>query len=157
MSTLDGKSLLVLAEGSETLMVVEERARAVGLTLGLGRDDADLASTVAAWLERGAAGAISPFADPADHAVAGFEATLSNGTRIVHHPSPRRSVGPDLWALFFGAGGRFGTIDRAWLRLHRVDAPRVVLPIPARDYDPPLSPGEARLVDALERELSGRD
>jgi hypothetical protein len=57
--------------------------------------------------------------------------------------------------MFFGMGGRFGTIDRAWLRVHPAHGD------PAREHrlvadrDPPMGEDEARLFDAIERALSG--
>ena len=62
-------------------------------------------------------------------------------------------MGPDLTALFVGAGDRFGRIDRAWMRVHRRDATRPTAPAFELDRDPPLSQGESTLLDAITRAL----
>ena len=64
-------------------------------------------------------------------------------------------MGPDLTALFVGAGGRFGRIDRAWMRVHPRDAVRPSAPAFQLDRDPPLSEGEQSLLEAIARALPG--
>jgi alkyldihydroxyacetonephosphate synthase len=150
---LDRKSLLARVAGAANLEAVETALEREGLTLGVARGGIG-AETVAAWLARGAPGAASPFADPADHVVAGVTATLTNGSVLDVRPSPRRAVGPDLMALLFGANGRFASIDHAWLRVHARDARRVALSVARLELDAPVSSGEAALLDAIERELA---
>lgn len=147
---IDNKSLLVRVPGRATLASVEEALVRDGLTLGLSPEQTPWASPIAEWLASGARGSASVFVDPADHLVAGLEATLTNGKHIEVRPSPRRAVGPDLMALFVGAGERFGSIERAWLRVHVRSAPRVRLTIAEGiDLDPPMSKGEVALVEAM--------
>jgi alkyldihydroxyacetonephosphate synthase len=149
---IDDTSLLVSATGDTTLAAIETELSGVGLTLGLHAPET---TTVASWIASGTPGAQSVFADPADHVVAGFEATLVNDDKLVVRPSPRRAVGPDLAALLIGAGDRFGRIDRAWLRVHRKEARRVALPLPEGvDLDPPVSDAESALLSSIMREMS---
>ncbi len=63
---------------------------------------------------------------------------------IALSPAPRRSVGPDLSALFVGARGRYGRIDRAWIRVHRSGCERPSAPAFVQERDPPLNDGVAR-------------
>ncbi len=149
---IDRPSLLVDAPGTMLLAEVEATIAREGLTLGIPVP----ASTVAAWLAAGAPGAPSSFADPADHLLAGLTATLASGSILEILPGPRRAVGPDLVPLFVGAHGRFGTIERAWLRVHLVTSTRVRLPLPDAELDPPLSDEEAALLSRIELELLGR-
>ena len=93
------------------------------------------------------------FSDPADHVVAGLLATLPNGKKLEVRPGPRRAVGPDLTALAIGTNHRLATVTHAWLRIHRLEARRPSLPLPATDLDPPVNAGEAALVDVIQREL----
>jgi len=129
----------------------EHRLRGEGLTL-----DAQLPPGVplSAWLARGAPGARDRWLDPADQLLAGLDATLHGGRPLSIRPAPRRAVGPDLTALFVGAGTRFGTIDRAWMRVHPLGAPRHAAGTFACDRDPPVSAGESALLDAISREAS---
>lgn len=148
--------LLVEVDASMSLQSVEHHlAAAGGLTLHVALD-AHGTSSVGDWLARGAPGARSSFADPADHLVAGLEGTLPDGSTLVVHPEPRRAVGPDLVALAVGAEGRFVRVTRAWLRVHEVEAPRPTLPLPELDLDPPISDGERALLEAIARELGAR-
>ena len=160
---IDATSLLVFVPATKTLNALETALAARGFTLGVALDQAGPlnpdtgaagAITVGDWLSKGAPGAASVFADPADHLVAGLEATLPDGKKLEVRPGPRRAVGPDLTALVIGSHRRLGTIDHAWLRIHRRDARRPAMPLPAGvDLDPPVSDGEARLIDAIQREL----
>lgn len=147
---IDVTSLLVGVHGETTLAAIEAVISAEGLTLGVPASD----TTVAQWLAAGAPGAKSTFADPADHLVAGLTAKLTNGRRLEVRPAPRRAVGPDLVALLFGAGERFGSIEHVWLRVHRKDAPRVEVPVTVADLEAPVSKEEASLLEAIGRELS---
>ena len=166
---IDVASLLVEVTADQGLDALETELAARGFTLGIALADAEASAgtgtgtgdgagtgiAVGDWLARGASGAPSLFADPADHLLAGLEATLISGDRLEVRPGPRRAVGPDLTALFVGAHRRFGSIDRAWLRIHRRDARRPSLPLPAADLDPPLTEAEARLLDAIRSRLDG--
>jgi FAD/FMN-containing dehydrogenase len=147
---IDRESLLVKVPGAATLGSVEAALEGSGLTLGEGLP-AEL--PVGDWLAQGAPGAPSAFADPADHVLAGLEATLLSGQRFVVHPSPRRAVGPDLTALVIGAGERFATVDYVWLRVRLKGSRKPSLPLPNADLDPPVSPAEEALLDAIAREL----
>lgn len=149
---LDRESLLVSAPGDASVADLERFLESEGLTLDL----LPLPSvTVAVWLAHGAQGARSPWLDPVDHLLAGFDVTLKDGRRLEVRPAPRRAVGPDMLALFFGTEDRFGSCSRAWLRVHPRDVVRpTTAPFDAKDA--PLERGEHALWDALEKELSSR-
>jgi alkyldihydroxyacetonephosphate synthase len=146
---IDAVSLLVEVDARDTFDHVEGTLRDDGFTLGVAQT-----GPIGAWLEAGAPGAPSMFADPADHLVAGLEATLLGGATLDVRPGPRRAVGPDLVALLVGGGRRFGRIERAWLRIHRLEARRPAFPLPGVDLDPPLDDAETRLVDAIAASLT---
>jgi len=114
----DSASLLVHTSGNATLAEVETLLARHDLSLGLGADAPDKASTtVNAWLSQGAPGATDPWLDPADHLVAGFTARLRSGKDLEVRPSPRRAVGPDMLALFLGMHGSVGDFRSVWLRV----------------------------------------
>lgn len=148
--SLDRESLLVEAAGDVSLADVERVLRVHDLTLDLS---VAFAGTVAEWLATGAPGARSPWLDPADHLLAGITARLDDGRELVVRPAPRRAVGPDVVALFFGMGERYGKITTAWLRVHRVGAPRPTEPF--RETDIAIEPSERALWDAIAAELEG--
>jgi alkyldihydroxyacetonephosphate synthase len=149
--TVDRESLLACIEGATDLATAERLLGDVGLTLGATLPHGEC--TLADWLARGAPGVRDRWLDPADQLLAGLDATLADGRSISVRPAPRRAVGPDLTALFVGAQGRYGRIDRAWMRVHERGAHRYVAPAFELDRDPPISAGEARLVDAIARAL----
>lgn len=154
--SIDTKSLLVEASGDTLLGDLEREAGAKGYTLGFDVT-AHAADSLAQWLGKGAPGAPSSFSDPADHLVAGLEATLANGKKLEVRPGPRRAVGPDLVSLLFGTRGHLGRIDRVFLRVHRRDARRPALALPAGyDLDPPVSLQEAALMEAIARALGSQ-
>jgi alkyldihydroxyacetonephosphate synthase len=152
---IDTASLLVGVPASKKLDALETALAARGFTLGVAFDRARAAGavdiTVGDWLAKGGPGAASVFAD---HLVAGLEATLPNGQRLEVRPGPRRAVGPDLTALAVGTHRRLATLEHVWLRIHRLDARRPAMALPEGvDLDPPLSAAEARLIDAIAKEL----
>jgi alkyldihydroxyacetonephosphate synthase len=147
---IDLASQLVRVPGAATLASIERALACSDLTLGFPATD----DAVADWLAHGAPGAPSSFADPVDHLVAGVTATLANGSTVEVRPSPRRAVGPDLIALLVGAQERFASIDHVWLRVHSTSARRVALPVVELELDPPVSPEESALLDAIARELA---
>jgi alkyldihydroxyacetonephosphate synthase len=148
---LDRESLLACIEGSTELASAERTLNDAGLTLDLGV--AVPSGTLGEWLARGAPGTRDRWLDPADQLLAGLDATLADGRALSIRPAPRRAVGPDLTALFVGAGERFGRIDRAWMRVHRRDATRPTAPAFHVDRDPPVSGGERGLVEAIAKAL----
>jgi alkyldihydroxyacetonephosphate synthase len=153
--TLDITSMLVEVEAATTLVDLEHDLREKRLTLDIKH--AERAGTVGSWLEAGAPGARDTFRDPVDHLVAGIDATLRDGTSISVRPGPRRAVGPDLVALFVGCRGRFGSVTRAWLRVHHEGVQRPeTAPFARLDPDPALTDSESKLLDAIERELAIR-
>ena len=152
--TLDRASLLVEVDASTTLGECEAALRGEGLTLGL-EAVGPLATglVVGTWLARGAPGARDPWEDPANHLVAGLTATLHDGRTLTIRPAPRRAVGPDLIALVVGMEDRYARIERAWLRVHRLDAPRPPAHPLVAERSPPVSDEETALLDAIARAL----
>jgi FAD/FMN-containing dehydrogenase len=147
---IDAESLLAWVPGATPLAALEHRLAGRGLTLDAA-PPAD--ATLGTWLSAGAPGARDRWLDPTDQLLAGLDATLVDGGRLRIHPAPRRSVGPDLTALFIGAGGRFGRIDGAWMRVHRRDASRPAAAPFVCDRDPPLAEGERLLLDRIASSL----
>jgi alkyldihydroxyacetonephosphate synthase len=149
---LDRESLLACADGAMPLSAIEARLQDANLTLDAHPPSAS--ATLGEWLAAGAPGSRDRWLDPVDQLVAGLRATV-RGTPLELRPAPRRAVGPDLMALLVGAHERFGHIERAWVRVHRRGVPRPSAPPFACDRDPPLSPGESALLDAIDRSLGG--
>ncbi len=149
---LDRGSLLVDATGEETLASVEAALRRERLTLDV--DASAHAMTVREWLEAGAPGARDVWLDPADHVLAGLEAILPSGKKLVVRPAPRRAVGPDLTALIVGCGGRYAKLVRAHLRVHPVEVERPKTAPFAHDRDPALTDGEKALLETLDAALA---
>lgn len=150
LRSIDRASLLAEVNGETPMADVESALLASDLTLDLS---GPFEGTVAAWIAAGAPGSRSPWLDPADHLVAGFVAKLVDGRELVVRPAPRRAVGPDLFALVFGTGGRFGEITSAWLRVHPRGVQRPAIPF--AHEDPPVETGEKTLWDAIEKVLQG--
>lgn len=150
---IDRASLIARVPGAVTIAQLEEALAREGLTLGVDVSDPSLA--IAEWLARGAPGAPSSFADPADHLVAGLEASLAGGRRLEIRPGPRRAVGPDLVALVLGAGERFATVEHAWLRVHPRGVTRRLVDVSNLPLETAPNAGEEALFAAIERELRG--
>jgi alkyldihydroxyacetonephosphate synthase len=148
---LDIESLLVDVSGDETLADVEAALKRQRLTLDV--DPSSHAMTVREWIEAGAPGARDAWLDPADQILAGLDALLPSGKKLVIHPAPRRAVGPDLTALVVGCGGRYAKLVRAHLRVHKGDVTRPKTAPFARDRNPDMTEGETALLAALDREL----
>lgn len=138
---VDRASQLVHARGEATLAEVERALGEAGLTLALGEGAPPPETTVAAWLAAGGRGAADPWADPVDHLVAGFTARLTSETEIEVRPAPRRAVGPDLYALFHGAGEQAGVITSAHLRGHGPGRARAM--VTGIERDPAAGEAEA--------------
>jgi hypothetical protein len=49
---------------------------------------------------------------------------------------------------------RYARIERAWLRVHRLDAPRATAHALRAERNPPLSRDEAALLEAIARALA---
>ncbi|MDP9150171.1 MAG: FAD-binding oxidoreductase, partial [Myxococcota bacterium] len=151
---IDRASLLVQMSGALDLLTAERRLNEAGLTLDLNRPLP--AGKLSQWLAAGAPGAREHWRDPADQIVAGLEATVDGGPAVTVPPAPRRSVGPDLTSLFVGAGDRFGSIHRAWIRVHRRGAVRPSAAPFAHESDSAPNEGEKALLDAVARALGVR-
>jgi alkyldihydroxyacetonephosphate synthase len=142
----DDASLLLNASGESRLGLLEDLAQARGMSLRFPASARD--QSLAAYLARGAHGAPDPWEDPVDHLLAGFSAKLKSGDTLTIPPGPRRAVGPDLYALFHGAGDRVGTVASAHLRLHRNGLSAQPLST-SLERDPSPSTGERELVERV--------
>ena len=150
-NVVDRASLLVSATGARSVADIEDALRGDGLTLGLESNPPR--ESVARWIARGAPGVRDAWLDPADHWLAGLDATLHGGRTLRLAPAPRRAVGPDLASLVVGTSDRFGRVDRAWLRIHSRGAPRPASAPFVWRRDPPLLDAESAVLDDIAREL----
>lgn len=148
LAALDETSLLATVAGEERLAELRARLARSGLTLPLAHEP-DGAQTVAGWIAAGLPGSRDAWEDPVGHALAGLDARLADGAALAVRPAPRRAVGPDLLALFTGAGERVGVVERATLQVERAGTPCPrVLRFDA-EREPPLSEGEQRLWERI--------
>ena len=145
---LDRESLLVRVNGTDGMADLVRFLEAEGVVLLLDSDPPDV--TVNEWLARGAPGARARFVDPVDQLVAGCTFRMKNGELVEIRPAPRRSVGPDLFALVFGMEERFATIIHADLRVAYPNTAYVSPPFRA-PVDPPIEESEKKLLGEIER------
>ena len=139
---VDVDSQTVHVAGDQQLSHIEDALRPHGLSLALS--DTPMDQTAREWLAAGARGAPDPWLDPVDHLVAGYSATLPGGGALTIRPCPRRAVGPDLWALFQGTGGRAGNIESVHLRARGSQARPLVTPL---ERDPAIDGAEQQWID----------
>ena len=145
---LDEVSMLATIPAAMTLREVRGRLEPRGWRLPLV-SAADESLPVGAWIEAGAPGSFDPWSDPCDHLLAGLRTVLPSGDELRIRPCPRRAAGPDLIALFAGAGGRFGRVEQVDLRVRKADEPPA-RPLPfAGPRDLPLTPGEEVLIGRI--------
>jgi alkyldihydroxyacetonephosphate synthase len=148
---IDHESLLAFIDATIDLQTAERLLNDQDLTLDVRPPSPSL--SLADWLAMGAPGVRDHWLDPVDQFIAGFEATLIDGRSLSLRPAPRRAVGPDLTALFVGAHGRFGRIERAWLRVYRRGVARPSAPPFNHERDPAPNAGERALFEAIARAL----
>ena len=148
---LDETSRLAEVDARLSLGAVEALLARAGLSLGLD-SGVDWSASIAAWVARGFPGAVDAFADPVAARVTGFEAR-AGGVQAHVRAAPRRATGPDLLALFAGAQGAIGTVERATLAVapRGASAPRSQ---PFHwDRDPAPSDAERRAFELLRRAI----
>lgn len=146
---LDASSELAEVDARLTLGTLEALLAPRGFTLALS-GKVDWSQTIAEFIARGFPGARDSFADPVASRVAGFEAR-AGGVRARVRPTPRRATGPDLLALFAGAHGQVGVIERVHLVVTRRGAPEAREQSFIWDRDPPLNAGEAHAFELVRR------
>ncbi|HEY3499202.1 MAG TPA: FAD-linked oxidase C-terminal domain-containing protein, partial [Polyangiaceae bacterium] len=143
---LDARSGLVRVPGTLLVRDAERTLAASGFTLGL---DSVPELALDAFLAAGMPGALDRYLDPVEQSVAGFAATLRDGTRLELSPAPRRALGPDLTALFVGTGGAVGRVEHAWLRARPQGTPSARPLAFEGERDPAPSGAETSVWQAL--------
>lgn len=148
---LDRESMLLKVAGTRTLGEIQQFLSPHGLSLKLSPEAGPSSTTLSRYIAQGAPGSPDPWQDPVDHFVAGFTARLRNGAELNIHPAPRRSVGPDLFALFLGTGERIGQITSAYVRVHSPNSP---IPLPYKgERNPAITAGEELLWKNIEAQM----
>jgi alkyldihydroxyacetonephosphate synthase len=148
---LDATSRLSEVDARLSLGAVEALLSRHGLTLALA-GMVDWSQSVAAWLAAGFPGAKDVWADPVSARVAGFEAS-AGGIQARVRSAPRRATGPDLLALFAGAQGALGEVERATLVVSERGAAEPRREPFRWDRDPAPSDAEVRAFERLRRSL----
>ena len=149
--SLDAASGLVEVNAGLSLGAVESFLGNARLSLGLAAS-APWSLSVADWIGAGLPGARDAWLDPVASRVAGFEAT-AGGIEARVRATPRRATGPDLLALFAGARGRIGQVERATLCVEPQVAPAARSQAFDWQRDPPLSEAEARAFERVRSAL----
>jgi alkyldihydroxyacetonephosphate synthase len=150
---LDELSQLAEVDAQLPLGAVEALLARANLTLGLA-EGSDWSASVADWIALGFPGAADAWSDPVSSRVAGFEAS-AGGVHAHVRTTPRRATGPDLLALFAGARGQVGVVQRAALVVtKRGSSPARSQPF-HWDRDPPLGAAEQHAFELARRALRG--
>jgi alkyldihydroxyacetonephosphate synthase len=148
---LDEHSRSVEVDARLSLAAVETMLSRAGLSLGLA-GVVDGSTSIADWIACGFPGAPDSFRDPVATRVTGFEAN-AGGIQAQVRAAPRRATGPDLLALFAGARGAIGSIERVTLAV----TPRGTTPPRAQpfhwDRDPAPNAAERRAFELLRRAI----
>jgi alkyldihydroxyacetonephosphate synthase len=148
---VDPISGLARAPAAMPVAHVERALRAEGRTLAL--EGAPPVQSVGDWVAAGLPGMPDALADPVDQRLAGFGAHSAE-LRIEVRPAPRRAAGPDLSALWLGAGGRIGEVEHVWLRARSErSGPARALPFVV-DRTPATTPAESSAWEALVRAVN---
>jgi alkyldihydroxyacetonephosphate synthase len=150
---LDEISQLLEVDARQSLAAVEAVLGRANLTLGLG-DEAPWSSSVADWIALGFPSAPDPWSDPVRSRVAGFEARV-DGVQARVRATPRRATGPDLLALFAGAHGRVGVIERAQLASRKRGVSAARSESFHWDRDPAITVAEERAFELAAQALRG--
>jgi len=153
---IDRESLLVHVDGDTAVADIERQLGLQGLTLAVSPLPEPNVS-VTAWLAQGAPGSRSFWQDPADHLVAGFHAETPAGVALQMRAAPRRSVGPDFFALGFGTGESGVRFLRVALRIHAKDSLAALPSASSAEPDPPVTATEAALFRSIEGALKSRE
>jgi alkyldihydroxyacetonephosphate synthase len=149
---VDAVSGLACAPGDMRLADVERALSAEGRTLGLAASPPEL--DVASWIAAGQPGMPDALSDPVAQRLAGFGAQAAE-LYCERAPAPRRATGPDLSALWLGAGGRAGVVEHAWLGARSLRAePARALPHHV-ERAPAVTAGEQAAWDAVLRRVNG--
>jgi alkyldihydroxyacetonephosphate synthase len=148
---LDERSRVVEIDARLSLAAVESMLSRAGLGLGLA-EGVDGSASIADWIARGFPGAPDAFWDPVATRVTGFEAS-AGGIQARVRAAPRRATGPDLLALFAGARGAIGTVERVTLAVTARGTPLPRAQPFHWDRDPALSSAEQRAFELLQRAI----
>lgn len=142
---IDERALTVEAEAGVPVRELEQRANAVGLSLGVLSPGA-WALDVGGLLEHPAYAYRPAVCGRLEPLAARVTGVLANGQLVTSMPGPRHAAGPDLAALVLGGAGRLGLVTSAALRL---------APSPARELRRLFSfQTSALAVEALREALS---
>jgi alkyldihydroxyacetonephosphate synthase len=152
---VERESLLAHVDGDVPVMELEHHLGGQGLTLAVSPLPSPHV-TIGDWLAAGAPGARSFWVDPADHLVAGFQAETAKGVQLAVRPAPRRSVGPDFFALGFGTQGSMVRFLRVSLRVHERAPMRALYDGMPQRADAPISADERALLESLAEAIKGR-
>ena len=137
------------ADGDEMISSLEAEAHRHGFTLDIAGAASMTAISLDQWVASGMKGARDCWRDPADHVIAGYVASRPGEPPIIVRPSPRRSVGPDLFALLAGCENRYFSLQKASIRMHRIGVARHETPPFLFDRQSAVSAGEEALLDAV--------
>lgn len=150
---IERESLLVHVDGDTSVAELERQLGLQGLTLAVSPLPEPNVS-VTAWLAQGAPGSRSFWEDPADHLVAGFSAETPAGVALQMRAAPRRSVGPDFFALGFGTGESGIRFLRVALRIHVKESLGALPSASSPPRDLPVTATEAALFRSIEGALN---
>jgi alkyldihydroxyacetonephosphate synthase len=158
----DAENHLVTVESGVMGGTLETWLNERGWTLGHYPQSLHI-STVGGWVATNSSGTFSSKYGGIEQLVAGLEAVLPSGERVVFRPVPRSATGPRLMQLFIGSEGSLGIVTNVTLRIFRQPQTRTFaayapaslergLEIVKLAYEAHLCPALMRLYDEKEAE-----
>ena len=120
---MDPVSGTVTLQAGMSVLQLENFLREKGFSLGLV-PKSRLLSSFGEFLASSSPSKGSPLYGTIQENCLGLSAVLADGTPFSVRPCPRRSAGPDLMHCFLGAGGRYGVITGACVRVFPVPTVR---------------------------------